>query len=60
MSWQKTLVKENGNYISLSCNNPINTPVTLNCKAPENPKINGGFSGLADALALMIFSQKKP
>ena len=27
----------------------INTPVTLNSKAPENPKINGGLSGLEDA-----------
>ena len=27
----------------------INKSITINCKAPEYPKINGGFSGLADA-----------
>ncbi len=27
----------------------INISVNINWKAPENPKINGGFSGLADA-----------
>jgi hypothetical protein len=27
----------------------INASIHINCKAPENPKINGGFSGLADA-----------
>jgi len=30
----------------------INKSININCKAPENPKINGGFRGLAEAMLI--------